>query len=253
MSRQWSLAKQTYYQSKLNPDTGTTPPDPFDIANQWVWTNVFTVARSDSNTLTWTASSNAEATLIANWMQGHLFRIDNGDWTGYYRAWITRAIPSGTTVTIELNGQAIPASWSGAWDSNLATARVSIDETIRCMDWFLDGQQVVNASNPQWTRYIYAENYDIFVLSVDVWVETAAAWSWADYGINLYDDWVAMFGSTISLGSSASSTNNIPTSPTVNRWEDVTMRVLTSAWATNVASDANINAYRAPYFIFDAI
>lgn len=142
-------------------------------------------------------------------------------------------------------------------DSNLASGdkdfKVAFNRKI--FDYMhmvsIPGEQIADTSYPQglWLLDIKADSY---LLPVDAAVRTAAAGSGAALTFNVYKDTTALFSSAPNLTTNAVLVEQRPTTNTLSAGEDISLRIMSSAGATNKASDFQAKLYIVPQLIFTA-
>lgn len=88
------------------------------------------------------------------------------------------------------------------------------------------------------------------VISSSVKVRTPAAGAGAAMTWNIYADGVALYATAPNLGSAAYLRDQRPTTIDVAEGADITLRVLTSAGATNFASNAQFRIVKIPASLF---
>jgi len=227
--------------SKYLKDDGTwsTPAGGGGAAND-MWYDV-TGTRTGAQTFTF-AGDAADAAMIRR----SLFTcLSSGDVRrlGYVKS----AAHAGGTVTVtvivaETGDLATTVLEAGDKDFKISFNR-KIDDYLR--QFFKPGQIIGDTANPQGMRYYITD--DSYIISCDVSARIPAAGVGAAMTVNFYADATALFSSAIDLGSSEADVENTPTAQnTIAAGAWLTCRLLTSAGATNFASDALCYAYVVP-------
>jgi len=112
---------------------------------------------------------------------------------------------------------------------------------------------VADASNPQWVWYLDLK-YDWYLLPVNATVRTAAAWSWAACSYNIYNASTAMFTTAPDLTTNQRLIDQRLTSLQYisNDWNpnNISLRIIASAGATNKASDFQAQLYIVPAHLY---
>lgn len=191
-----------------------------------IWYTPENVANKSTSTSLWTSdtlypSQNAVKSYVDTWL------------------WTKQATLVSWTNIKTINGSSILWSWDlVVWWAK--QHRITIP-------W----EQVQDTASYQGLYFYNDTGATITISNVAVAVGKAAAWSWAAYSVNIYKsswtaaDWlntsaVALFSSAIALTTSYTSLTNTPDTTTVESGRWVTMRITSSAGATNKASDAQI-------------
>lgn len=113
------------------------------------------------------------------------------------------------------------------------------------------GECIADASYPQGMWFQGNANDTLLTFDVSAWVLTAASGSGAACAFNIYHGSTNIFSSAIDLGSATSSLNNQPTAVTaIPPSTNITMRITSSAGATNKASDFQVRFFCIPSRIF---
>jgi len=94
---------------------------------------------------------------------------------------------------------------------------------------------------------------DSYLLPVDAGVQTAAAGSGAALTYNIYKNSTALFGTAPDLTTNTSLNEQRPTTNTISATETVTLRIMSSAGATNKAADFQVKLYIVPQVLFLSI
>jgi len=207
-----------------------------NVANQAVWTSVFTVSYSSATVITYTAGSSGQATIIANSIIGRLARWTSANGSTIKHGFVRNATAASTTVTINLYGEAFLSD-----DTNF---RLSMSETIKVIDWYIPGQQVADGTNPVGKWYYNNDNMSWRLLCVSAYVGTAAVGAGAALTYGIYEGTTDVFNTNPSFGTSASVLNSlVDAQPLITGGTKLTLRTPTSAGATNYASDLYVMAF----------
>lgn len=157
---------------------------------------------------------------------------------------------------------------SASITGGIVTATVITDQDLA------SGDQIFNiAFNRKMTDYIHLINIpgeiiadavysqgawlldlkaDSFLLPVDSAVITAAAGTGAACTWNIYKDATALFSSAPDMTTNNTLNENRPTTKAISATDNVSLRILTSAGATNKASDFQAKLYIIPQSLFIA-
>lgn len=211
------------------------------LATQRIWTDIVTVTRTSDTVITWTASTSAEASLVANCLDLRLARWTSSDGATIKKGFIVSATASSTTITITLCGDIFASG-----DINF---RISIFEKIQVHRWYFPEEQFADSSNPVGMNFKNLTDWR--VLRLKGWVDTAAAGSGAALTFNVYDD-----GSAISTATDFTTNTSVDTAVTgqlVAAGSDISVRVPSSAGATNKAKGLHIDMYYTYDNYFDAV
>lgn len=196
-----------------------------------------------ATTFTTTETSNAEATRIARLTSRCLFTCTNSSGTTRRIWYIKSATASTTTVT-----------YTVVTDSDLASGDINFRITphrkvedyqmLIAIPW----EQVADASNPQ--GMYYRAMRDSYLLPVNSFVRTAAAWSWAACAWNIYKGATNLFTSAQDMTTNSTYDDRRPNTNTISANDIITARVTSSAWATNKASDLSIQLFVVPQELY---
>lgn len=184
----------------------------------------------------WSATSGATNNIKMNIMPA-------SDATGdiYYRnaSWFLTRLPIGTTGQVVTVAWGIPSWATPSWSST-KELRITIPWEQIADTSAYQGLYFKNTSWATWT-----------ISNVAVSVAIAAAGSWAACSVNVYKSSgtasdgintsaVALFSSAIALWTGNDALTNVPTTTTVENWRWLSLRVTSSAWATNRAQDLQV-------------
>lgn len=115
----------------------------------------------------------------------------------------------------------------------------------------IPGEQIADTSYSQgvWLLDLKADSY---LLPVDAAVRTAASGSGAALTFNIYKDTTALFNTAPDLSTNAVLVEQRPTTNTLSAGEDISLRIVSSAGATNKAADFQAKLYIIPQLLFTA-
>lgn len=115
----------------------------------------------------------------------------------------------------------------------------------------IPGEQIADISYSQglWKQNLKA---DCYLLPVDASVLTAAAGAGAALTYNVYKDSTALFNTAPDLTTNTSIIEQRPTTNTLSAGEDISLRIMSSAGATNKASDFQAVLFIVPQLIYTA-
>jgi hypothetical protein len=113
----------------------------------------------------------------------------------------------------------------------------------------IPGECIADASYSQgvWLQDLQADSY---LLPVDFSVLTAAAGTGAALTVNVYKNTTALFSSAPDMATNAVLRSQRPTTNTLTAAENVSLRIMSSAGATNKAADFQAKLYIVPTAIF---
>ena len=109
-------------------------------------------------------------------------------------------------------------------------------------------EQIADASNPQ--GMFYRSLIDTYLLPVNSFVRTAAAGSGAACAWNVYKWTTNLFTSAQDMTTATTFDEKRPNTNTITAWDIITLRVTSSAWATNKASDLQVQAFIVPQTLY---
>lgn len=125
----------------------------------------------------------------------------------------------------------------------------------KCTDYLhlvsIPGQLMADSAASQgvWRQDIPANSY---LLPCDFSVLTAAAGSGATCVVNIYKNTTALFSTAPDLGTNAVLRGQRPSTNTLSAAETISLRITSSAGATNFASDFQAKLFIVPTLIFTA-
>lgn len=152
---------------------------------------------------------------------------------------------SGTiTVTVVTDSDLV----SGDKDFKVAYNRKILDYKH---DVKIPGECIADTSYSQgwWHQDIEVDSY---LLPVDTSVLTAAAGSGAALTYNVYKNTTALFSSAPDMTTNTVLRSQRPTTNTITAGENISLRIMSSAGATNYAADFQARLYIVPQAIFTA-
>lgn len=115
----------------------------------------------------------------------------------------------------------------------------------------IPGEVIADSSYSQgvWVQDLQADSY---LLPVDFSVLTAAAGSGAAVTVNIYKNTTALFSSAPDLATNTVLRSQRPTTNTLTAAENISLRIMSSAGATNKAADFQAKLYLVPQNLFTA-
>jgi hypothetical protein len=142
-------------------------------------------------------------------------------------------------------------------DSNLASGdkdfKVAYNQKANDYQHLISipGEVVADTSYPQgvWLQDLPVDSY---LLPVDVSVLTAAVGSGAACTFNVYKNTTALFGTAPDLGTNTVLRSQRLTTNTLTAAENISLRIMSSAGATNKAADFQAKLYVVPQNLFTA-
>lgn len=157
--------------------------------------------------------------------------------------YVKSASHSAWTVTVTVVTDVDLASWD-------KTFKVAINRKVEDYQhlFTIPWEQIADASNPQ--GMFYRSLVDTYLLPVNSFVRTAAAWTWAACAWNVYKWTTNLFTSAQNMATNDSFDEKRPNTNTISAWDIITLRVTSSAWATNKASDLQVQAFIVPQTLY---
>ncbi len=157
--------------------------------------------------------------------------------------YVKSASHSAWTVTVTVVTDIDLASWD-------KTFKVAINRKVEDYQhlFTVPWEQIADASNPQ--GIFYRSLIDTYLLPVNSFVRTAAAWSGAACAWNVYKWATNLFTSAQDMTTATTFDEKRPNTNTISAWDIITLRVTSSAWATNKASDLQVQAFIVPQTLF---
>lgn len=157
--------------------------------------------------------------------------------------YVKSASHSAWTVTVTVVTDADLASWDN-------TFKVAINRKIEDYQYLftVPWEQIADASNPQ--GIFYRSLIDTYLLPVNSFVRTAAAGSGAACAWNVYKWTTNLFTSAQDMTTATTFDEKRPNTNTITAWDIITLRVTSSAWATNKASDLQVQAFIVPTTLY---
>lgn len=209
----------------------------------WYWlTGTFIT----TSTFTTTESSNAEATRLAWIAQRSLFTCT--DTTGATRRIGYIKSTSTSTVTITYTVVTDTDLASGDKDFKITPNR-KVDDYVHRIQ--VPWEVVADASNPQWAPLLNVKR-DSYLLPVNSAVITAAAWAWAACAWNVYKGATNLFTSAQDMTTNSTFDEKRPNTNTISAWDNITLRLTSSAGATNKASTYQAELFIVPQLLYTA-
>lgn len=115
----------------------------------------------------------------------------------------------------------------------------------------IPGEQIADASYSQGMFYSDIQT-NSYLLPVDFSVLTPASGTGAALTVNIYKNTTALFGTAPDLVTSTILRSQRPTTNTITAAETVSLRIMSSAGATNKASDFQAKLYIVPQSVYTA-
>lgn len=115
----------------------------------------------------------------------------------------------------------------------------------------IPGEQIADTSYSQgvWAQDVLVDSY---LLPVDASTLTAAAGTGAALTFNIYKNTTNLFSAAPNLATNTVLRSQRPTTKTLSAAETISLRIMSSAGATNKASDFQAKLYIVPTLIFTA-
>lgn len=210
------------------------------LAGTQLWNNL-TGSYASTSTFTYTGSA-ASAKMI----ELSLFTCTSSDGNTRRIGYIKSASEGSGTVTVTVVS-----------DSNLASGDKDFKVTYnrKVFDYMhmisIPGEVIADASYSQglWLLDLKVASY---LLPVDSAVITAAAGSGAACAWNVYKDSTALFNTPPDLTTNATLNEQRPDTNTISATDNVSLRITSSAGATNKAIDFQAKLYIVPQNLFTA-
>jgi hypothetical protein len=241
----------TVYGAGWNADTTHAPSknavyDKIESMGRELWYSL-TGTYVSATTFTTTEASAAEAVRIATLSSGSLFLCTNS--TGFILkyGYIKSTTSSSTTITYTV----ITNSDLASGDINFKYTPSLKADIYEIPMVEIPGEAVLDASNKQGRWLIKEDNR--YILPVDFYAITAAAGAGAACGLNLYSGPTALFTAAVDLTTNAEVATQRPNQNALLAGAYLTLRITTSAGATNKASDISARIFAVPadlyYFV----
>ena len=206
-------------------------------ATLWVW-YALTWTFVTSSTFTFSGDAwDAEA------IERSLFTCLSTGWSTRRIGYVKSASHSAWTVTVTVVTDSDLASWDNTFKVAI-NRKIEDYEKLITVPW----EQVADASNPQ--GMFYRSLVDAYLLPVNSFVITAAAWAWAACAWNVYKWATNLFTSAQDMTTSATFDEKRPNTNTITAWDIITLRVTSSVWATNKASDLQVQTFIVPQTLY---
>jgi len=206
-------------------------------ATLWVW---YALTGTFASTTTFTFSGDA---WDAEAIERSLFTCLSTGWSTRRIGYVKSGKYSAWTVTVTVVTDSDLASWDNTFKVAI-NRKVEDYERLITIPW----EQVADASNPQ--GMYYRSLLDTYLLPVNSFVRTAAAWAWAACAWNVYKWATNLFTSAQDMTTSATFDEKRPNTNTITAWDIITLRVTSSVWATNKASDLQVQLFVVPQTLF---
>jgi len=200
-----------------------------------------------TSTFTTTEASSAEATRLAWLSERSLFTCT--DTTGATRRIGYIKSTSTSTVTITYTVVTDTDLASGDKDFKITPNR-KVDDYVHRIQ--VPGEVVADASNPQWAPLLNVKR-DSYLLPVNSAVVTAAAWAWAACSWNVYKWATNLFSSAQDMTTNATFDEKRPNTNTISAADNITLRLTSSAGATNKASTFQAELFVVPQLTYTSI
>jgi hypothetical protein len=212
-----------------------------DIAvSSGIWT-ALTGAYASTVTFTFTGTATD-----VNLIQFSLFTCTSSNGNTRRVGYVKSAVNNAGTITVTV-----------VTDTDLAAGDIAfkvaynrkVDDYIHLIS--IPGEVIADASYSQgvWRQNLKADSY---LLPVDFSVLTAAVGAGAACTMNIYKNTTALFSSAPNLTTNAVLVEQRPTTNTLSAAENISLRIMSSAGATNKAADFQAKLYIIPVLIYTA-
>ena len=240
---QWAQGNQGAQWAQWSQGTQGTQWSQWAQWEAWWWSSWINIRYS----LTWTYASTS--TFTFSWDAWDAEAIERSLFTCLSSAdarkigYVKSASHSAWTVTVTVVTDIDLASWD-------KTFKVAINRKVEDYQhlFTIPWEQIADASNPQ--GMFYRSLIDTYLLPVNSFVRTASAWSGAACAWNVYKWTTNLFTSAQDMTTSSTFDEKRPNTNTISAWDIVTLRVTSSAWATNKASDLQVQAFIVPQTLY---
>lgn len=209
-----------------------------------LWYEVPSGAYASASTFTSTEASSGEATRLAELAERSLFTCT--DTTGATRrvGYIKSASAASTTVTYVV----VTNSDLASGDKNFRiTPNRKVEDYVHRVS--IPGEMIADASNPQgvWLLNLKVASY---LLPVNSAVRTAAAGAGAACAWNVYAGASNLFSAAQDMTTSATFDEKRPTTNTMAVGDNISLRITSSAGATNKAQDFQAELFIVPQTLY---
>lgn len=206
-----------------------------------IWTSL-TGTYASATTFTFTPAS--EPDKHVKLIQLSLLTLTDSAGTTRRIGYVKSAINSSGTITATVITDTDLAS--GDKDFKVAYNR-KVNDYLHLIS--IPGEVIADASYSQgvWLQDLPADSY---LLPVDASVLTAAAGSGAACAFNVYRNTTALFSSAPDMTTNAVLRSQRPTTNTLSAAETISLRITSSAGATNKAADFQVKLYVVPVNLF---
>lgn len=235
----------------------------FDVSWLTWWDKTFTFPNQS-----WTVALTSDIVSWINiWYSLTWTYVSTSTFTFSWDAWDAEAIERSLFTCLSTGGSTrrigyVKSASHSAWtvtvtvvtDTNLAsgdnTFKVAINRKVEDYERLITipWEQVADASNPQ--GMYYRSLIDTYLLPVNSFVRTAAAWAWAACAWNVYKWATNLFTSAQDMTTASTFDEKRPNTNTISAWDILSLRVTSSAWTTNKASDLQVQLFVVPQTLF---
>lgn len=199
---------------------------------------------ASASTFTTTEASSAEATRLAGLAERSLFTCTDSAGTTRRIGYVKSASASSTDITYVV----VTNSDLASGDKNFRiTPNRKVEDYAHRIS--IPGEMIADASNPQgvWLLNLKAASY---LLPVNSAVRTAAAGSGAACAWNVYAGASNLFSAAQDMTTSATFDEKRPTTNTMAVGDNISLRITSSAGATNKAQDFQAELFIVPQTLY---